>query len=128
MTSEIDWKKADELMIAGCKGTEVAAYFGIHPNTFYRKVEEEKKISFGEYLQEKRSKGDSLLKAQQFAKAMGLTEKGDNTLLIWLGKTRLEQKEIKESEINNEDIQAIKSFAQQISNQKAVENVAETTQ
>lgn len=96
MTTKIDWEKADQLMLAGCKGTEVAAYFGIHPNTFYRKVEEEKNISFGEYLQEKRGKGEAILRAHQYAKAMGKTNEGDTTLLIWLGKTRLEQREAKE--------------------------------
>ncbi len=100
---DIDWEKVDQLLISGQKGTEVAAYFGIHPNTFYRKVEEEKKISFSEYLQQKRAHGDGLLKAQQFAKAMGYTDKGDNTLLIWLGKTRLEQKEHVETIPNNDE-------------------------
>jgi AraC-like DNA-binding protein len=89
----IDWKKVDELMMAGCMGTEIAAYFAMHPNTFYRRVEEQYSISFSEYIQEKRSKGESLLRAHQYAKALGLTDKGDNTLLIWLGKTRLNQKE-----------------------------------
>jgi len=89
----IDWEKVDQLLVSGQKGTEVAAFLGIHPTTFYRRVEEDKGVSFTEYLQQKRSHGDGLLKTQQFAKAMGYTEKGDNTLLIWLGKTRLEQKE-----------------------------------
>ena len=89
----IDWNKADELMMAGCFGTEIAAYFSMHPETFYRRVEEEKGLGFTEYLQQKKSNGDALLKAVQYAKAIGLTDKGDNTLLIWLGKVRLEQKE-----------------------------------
>lgn len=98
MTAELDWDKVDELLIAGCIGTEIAGYFGIHPNTLYRKVEEEKKVSFGVYLQEKRSKGDSLLRAHQYKKAIGLTDKGDNTLLIWLGKNRLKQRDVEKVE------------------------------
>lgn len=89
----IDWKKADELMMAGCMGTEIAAYFGMHADTFYKRVELHHGMGFSAYLQEKKSKGESLLRAHQYAKALGLTDKGDNTLLIWLGKTRLNQKE-----------------------------------
>ncbi len=87
----IDWDKADDLLTAGCMGTEVAAFFGIHPETFYRRVEEQFGIGFTEYLQKKRSKGDALIRAQQFAKSIGLTKKGDNMMLIWLGKNRLNQ-------------------------------------
>lgn len=87
----LDWKKIDELLIAGCTGTEIAGYFGIHPDTLYLRCQKEKSMGFSAYAQEKRSKGDSILRAHQYAKALGLTDKGDNTLLIWLGKTRLAQ-------------------------------------
>lgn len=87
----LDWKKIDELLIAGCTGTEIAGYFGIHPDTLYIRCQKEKSMGFSAYAQEKRSKGDSILRAHQYAKALGLTDKGDNTLLIWLGKTRLAQ-------------------------------------
>ena len=90
---EIDWKKVEELMMAGCHGVEIAGYLGIHPNTLYIRVEEKYKCGYREFLHEKKSKGESLLRAHQYAKALGLTDKGDNTLLIWLGKTRLEQRE-----------------------------------
>ncbi len=92
----IDWKKVDELLVSGCPGTEVAAYFSMHPNTFYDRVVKKFDISFTEYLQQNRSKGDALLRAHQYAKALGLTEKGDNTLLIWLGKNRLSQRDKEE--------------------------------
>jgi hypothetical protein len=93
MTYVRDWKKIDDLLIAGCNGTEIAGYLGINQDTLYRWALEDKNMTFADYQAEKRSRGDSLLKAQQFAKAMGLTDKGDNTLLIWLGKCRLKQKE-----------------------------------
>lgn len=89
----IDWRKVDELLIAGCSGVEVAAYFAMHPQTFYDRVSAQYKVGFTEYLQEKRSKGDSLLRAKQYAKAMGFCKDGDNTMLVWLGKNRLEQRE-----------------------------------
>lgn len=85
----INWEKVDYLLMAGCKGTEIAPHFDMHVNTFYDKVLERYKINFTEYSALKRCQGDSLLKEKQFEKAL----KGDNTLLIWLGKIRLEQKE-----------------------------------
>ena len=85
----IDWAKVDHLLMAGCKGTEIAPHFDMHVNTFYDKVFEKHNIGFTEYSLIKRSQGDSLLKVKQFEKAM----KSDNTMLIWLGKNRLEQKE-----------------------------------
>lgn len=85
----IDWKKVDHLLMAGCKGTEIASHFDMHHDTFYRKVEEQYKISFTAYSQLKREQGDSLLKVKQYEKAL---EK-DNTMMIWLGKQRLDQRE-----------------------------------
>lgn len=93
---EIDWKKVDDLLTAGCLGTEIAGYFDMHPNTFYGKVEDKYKMSFTSYSQEKKAKGESILRAHQYAKALGITEKGDNTLLIWLGKQRLNQRDHRE--------------------------------
>jgi len=86
---DIDWKKVDKLLEADCEGTEIAAYLGIVPNTLYRRCELDHKISFSKYLQEKKAKGNSLLKVKQFDAAMS----GDKTMMIWLGKQRLGQKE-----------------------------------
>ncbi len=130
--SIIDWKKVDDLMIGGCIGTEIAGYFGIHPDTFYRNVEKEKGIGFAAYLQEKRSKGDGLLRAHQYAKAMGLTDKGDNTLLIWLGKCRLKQRENDTQEVSpfqdnlsKDDINFKLQAENALLKQKLLENVSE---
>lgn len=109
--AEIDWKKVDDLMVSGCPGTEIAAYFGIHPDTFYKRVEKQYNMGFSAYLHEKRSKGEALLRAKQFAKALGLSKDGDNMMLIWLGKNRLGQKENHEpvvspfqADLNKDDI------------------------
>jgi hypothetical protein len=83
----INWKSVDDLLIAGCSGVEIAANMGIHFDTLYDRTREEKGVPFSLYSLEKRQKGDSLLRAVQFAKAM----KQDNMMLIWLGKNRLKQ-------------------------------------
>jgi len=125
---EIDWKKADELMLAGCPGTEIAGFFGIHPDTFYKRVELEKGVGFSAYLQEKQSKGEALLRAQQYAKALGLTDKGNDTLLIWLGKTRLKQKEAQtETEINESAMKQVNSLLDKLENlQSAARKIADS--
>jgi len=102
--ADIEWKKVDELLIAGCSGTEIAGYFGITPGTLYDRCLTDNRKMFSDYSQEKQSKGDSILRAHQYAKALGLTEKGDNTLLIWLGKTRLKQKEHVEEQITSTEL------------------------
>lgn len=89
----INWELVDSLLMAGCTGIEVASYFDLHHERFYERVEEEYNISFTEYASQKRAKGDSLLKHAQFVKAIGKTKVGDNQLLIWLGKNRLDQRE-----------------------------------
>lgn len=89
----INWKLVDELLLAGCLGTEIAPHFDMHVNTFYDRVKQETGVCFTEYSTEKRSKGESLLRHQQYKKALGVTTDGDNTLLIWLGKNRLHQRD-----------------------------------
>ena len=88
----IDWKEVDKYLIAGATGTEVAAMLGIHAHTLYKRCEEDHKISFSDYLQQKREKGNTMLKKKQFDQAM----EGDRGMLIWLGKNRLDQSDKKE--------------------------------
>jgi predicted metal-binding transcription factor (methanogenesis marker protein 9) len=85
----IDWKRVDELLMCGCLGTEIAACFDMHPTTFYERVADKYKMSFTNYMSQKRSHGDTLLREAQHKKAL----KGDNSMLIWLGKNRLGQKD-----------------------------------
>lgn len=85
----INWKLVDDLLIAGCTGTEIASHFDMHHDTFYDRVSKEYGTSFTSYSSEKKQKGDSILRAKQFEKAA----KGDNTMLVWLGKNRLKQAE-----------------------------------
>jgi len=85
----IDWKQVENLLMAGCLGTEVAASIGISEDTLYRRVVKELKYeSFTAYAVNFRQKGDSLLKAKQFETAI----KDKNVpMQIWLGKNRLNQ-------------------------------------
>lgn len=94
----IDWDKVDRWLECGCLGTEVAASLGIHPDTLYNRCEEEKGIVFSAYSKEKKSSGDKLLRQKQMEIAM----KGDKTMLLWLGKQRLGQRDTPEYSFDKE--------------------------
>lgn len=100
----INWDKVDELLMAGCYGTEVAAFIGMHEETFYDRVVKKYGIGFTEYAAKKKATGEALLRYQQYGKAMGLTHKGDNTLLIFLGKQRLGQRENPNDKVAPEEV------------------------
>lgn len=99
----INWDQVDILLTKGCSGAEVAGMMGINPITLYRHCETDKGVPFSEYCQEFYSKGIASIKAHQYDKALGITDKGDNTLLIWLGKVRCGQKEEKNINISTDE-------------------------
>lgn len=88
----IDWAKVDQLLMAGCLGTEIAPHFDMCPDSFYNKVKEKYNLGFSEYSALKKQQGCSLIRYKQFQVAM----EGDKTMLVWLGKNRLGQKETEE--------------------------------
>lgn len=85
----IDWHKVDRFLESGCTGTEIAGSFGCHPDTLYKQCEDEKGMLFSAYAAQKRGSGDSLIRAAQ----MRLALTGNSSMLIWLGKNRLGQKD-----------------------------------
>jgi hypothetical protein len=85
----IEWPKVDEMLACGCNGVEVAATLGICSETLYRRCKADHGVDFVAYLQEKRAVGDKSLHAAQYALALS----GNPTMLIWLGKQRLHQRE-----------------------------------
>lgn len=91
--ADLNWEEINQLLVAGCSGVEIAGYCGVDPATIYDRCEKDNNKPFSAYSQEMKAKGQSILRAHQYAKALGKTDKGDNTLLIWLGKQRLDQKD-----------------------------------
>ena len=85
----IDWKLVDKLLQAHCPGTEIAASFDLHPNTFYDRVEKEFGCGFTEYSQQKKKKGKNNLRLAQLKNAL----EGNTSMQIWLGKNWLAQKD-----------------------------------
>ena len=105
----INWDEVDKYLQAQCDGAKIASLLGIHPNTLYLACEEKYKINFSEYSAQKRGEGKELLRARQFKAAMD----GDKTMLIWLGKQYLGQREKSDSAITISDISPVINFGEE---------------
>lgn len=115
----VDWKRVERLIVCGCTAEEIAPHFNMHSNTFRRRFEDEYGQSFSKYSNYKYREGHSLIKEKQFDKAMS----GDNTLLIWLGKVMLGQRE---NAITNQSIQGdLKKFIDQLKKLNDTDGAAE---
>jgi hypothetical protein len=97
MAVKIDWEIVDDLLAAGCDGTQIAAYFGVHEDTLYNRCQEEKNSAFSAYKAQKRSVGDIALLKAQYETAV---KEKDRAMLIWLGKQRLNQTDKSTSTLN----------------------------
>lgn len=92
---KIDWEYVSELLMKGSNGIQVAAVLGIHPDVLYDRCRIENGEMFSDYSQKCWQKGNSSLHAKQYEVA----KEGNTTMLVWLGKQRLDQKEQKEKEL-----------------------------
>src|SRR5689334_3736627 len=92
--AEIDWKKVETMVMAGCSGTEIAGAFGIHPDTFYVRFEKEYGLCFTAYRSRKKEGGDGNIRLRQYISAMN----GNTQMLKLLGEERLGQGKRDESE------------------------------
>lgn len=107
---DIDWKRVDKWLMSGCPGTKIANAIGVCANTLYDRCEQEYGVSFSIYSQQKRECGDANLHEAQYDNAIG----GDTTLLIFLGKTRLDQKENQEISVAPETVKALATVMSQL--------------
>lgn len=85
----IDWKIVDKMLEAQCLGTEIAARFGLHPNTFYDRVLAEKGVGFTEYSTQKKDYGKANVRIAQYKSAL----EGNTSMQVWWGKNYLGQKD-----------------------------------
>lgn len=84
---EIDWNQVGKMLEAGATAVGIAATFGIDEDTLRKRCPGDNKCTFSEFSQQKKAKGDELLRTAQFKTAMA----GNVTMQIWLGKQRLGQ-------------------------------------
>lgn len=94
------WAIVDDLLMSESTGKEIASYFDISPDTLYTRCVKDRGIQWSQYAQQKKEKGDAILKHAQFNTAI----KGKDTKMqIFLGKNRLGQTD--RQVIQNETVQ-----------------------
>lgn len=98
---EIDWNEFDKLCSFQCTLAEIASWFDVSEDTIERRVKEYSGETFADYYKQKRGAGFVSLRRKQFEVAMS----GDKTMLIWLGKQYLGQRE--NDIYTNQDIKEI---------------------
>lgn len=86
---KIDWEQVDKMCGLHCTGEEQASVLGIDYDTLNRACKRENGKSFAEYFKQKSASGKMSLRRKQYTSAMD----GNTTLLIWLGKNWLGQKD-----------------------------------
>lgn len=92
---DIDWDRVAKYLQAQCSGSGIAGILGIHENTLYSRCKLDNGVEFMAFSEQKKGEGKELLRKKQYDVAM----EGDKTMLVWLGKQYLEQKEKNETDI-----------------------------
>jgi len=87
--TEINWKVVDRLCGKQCTLGEISEVLGVSEDTLERATEREHECKFADYFATKRKIGHYSLRSKQFDLAM----RGDKTMLIWLGKQYLDQRD-----------------------------------
>lgn len=85
--AEINLRICTNSGLIGCTNDEIATLLGISRTTFYEHMSRDPKI--GEAIDAGRNQGKATLRRLQWAAA----QKGNTTMLIWLGKQMLGQKD-----------------------------------
>lgn len=93
--SVIDWDQLDKLCQMHCTQEEMAAFLQVTVDTIDSTIKKRYNKSFSEYYNEKAALGKISLRRAQLQKAL----KGDNTMMIWLGKNYLGQTDKSELEM-----------------------------
>lgn len=87
---KVDWEQVGKWIAGGSKGVQIAARLGIDNDTLYAACQRDLGMGFSDYFQQKRAIGDSMIELSQFELAV---KNKNATMLVWLGKQRLGQKE-----------------------------------
>lgn len=85
----IDWPTVDKLCAIHCTCEEIAGILNVSVDTLERAVKREHKMTFAVYFEQKAAHGRMSLRRKQYELAAG----GNATMLIWLGKQWLGQKD-----------------------------------
>ena len=86
---EIDWKKFEALCKIFCTESEIASVLGCHIDTLYEACKREFGCNFPELYKKFSEDGKASLRRAQYKRAL----EGNPTMLIWMGKQVLGQKD-----------------------------------
>ena len=85
----IDWDQVDSMCKIQCTGEEIASVLDIDYDTLSNACKREKDVKFSDYIGQKKLGGKASLRRNQWK----LAQDGNATMLIWLGKNVLDQKD-----------------------------------
>ena len=92
---EVDYKTLEKLCAIHCTGEECAAILEMDYDTLNKRLNEDGHDGFSEYFKKKSSSGKMSLRRKQIEVALS----GNTTMLIWMGKQHLDQKDQRRDEI-----------------------------
>ena len=95
---DIDWQQFDKLCLMQATLSEIAGWFDCEERTIENKVTSKFGISFFEYFKKKSAGGKISLRRKQYEMALS----GNVSLLIWLGKQYLNQRDEPPKEETND--------------------------
>jgi hypothetical protein len=107
-TKVVDWEQVDKMLEYHMSGAQIASYYTMHPETFYKKVQEKYDIGFTEYQQSRRNSGKKRILEAQFKKA---TVNMDSALLVHLGKHICDQDEKDYKKEKEEERESVRDIA-----------------
>jgi predicted nucleic-acid-binding Zn-ribbon protein len=100
---EVDWETVNKLCGIHCTGEEIANFLDMSYDTLQRRCLEEHECGFADYYKKASSNGKISLRREQYSVAM----KGNVSMLIWLGKNILGQKDAPEQNLDRQPIHII---------------------
>jgi hypothetical protein len=86
---KIDWKTVANLCGIQCTLAEISSVLDVSDDTIQRACQREHKMPFGDYLKRHRLKGFVSIRRKQYEVATA----GNVSMLIWLGKNWLDQRD-----------------------------------
>lgn len=107
---DINWDEFEKLCGMHCTQAEIADWFRCDVVTIENRCKVQYGKTFYNVYQEKKGKGNISLRRKQWQIALG----GNVTMLIWLGKQYLDQKDARRTELTGADGKPLNVNAQTI--------------
>ena len=92
---DIKYDTLDKLCAIHCTGEECAAILDVDYDTLNRRLSEEGHGGFTDYFKKKSATGKMSLRRKQIEVALS----GNTTMLVWMGKQHLDQKDQRREEL-----------------------------